>query len=396
MKHTGIIISKQSMMKNVLIIFFLFASSFVFAQEKTFTVSGKIDGLESKPIRMYYRNKSGELVKDSAGVKDGHFTYTRAIDGMEMLSFWPPNESVMKRVDNGYYPAKSSQFQFIAYPGAHVKFTGKITDFVDAYPSGDPANNDLAKLNKAVYPLMNESVNLAVRVAKKQFKDTVEVKAAQQKMEKLNAEIENIKKEFIRNNPTSYAAAWLLGDMMLRTQVTNEEAFELYDKLDKQKLNTNPFFIEVVKRVEGLRATAIGKLAPEIISMHTYDGKKFDLAAMKGKYVVLDFWGTWCVPCISGMPKMKEYLDKYKDNMEIVGIAQESDDGTGWRKFLDKHTDYQWHQVLNREDEDYILKYSVAGFPTKIILDIEGRIVARFVGEDDAIYNKLDEILKKN
>lgn len=381
-------------MKKLLIVFLLFTSPSLFAQGNSFTVSGKVDRLESKPIRIFYKDKAGKLVRDSAIVMDGHFTYSRQIDEMEMLNFWPPNESVMKRVDRGYFPAKSSQFQFIAYPGAKVKFTGRITDFVDAYPSGDPANDDLARLNKAVYPLMNESVNLEVKIAKKQFTDSSELKAAQQKAEALDAEVDNIKKNFIKDNPSSYAAAWLLGDMMLRTQVTNEEAFSLYDKLDKQKLNTNPFFIVVVKRVEGLRATAIGKAAPEIQSMHTYTGKKFDLASMKGKYVVIDFWGTWCGPCVSGMPKMKEYLDKYKSKMEIVGVAQESDDGTQWRKFLDKNKNYHWHQVLNRPDDDYILKYSVAGFPTKIIVDPEGKIVARFVGEDEGIYNMLDEILK--
>lgn len=381
-------------MKNLLFMMFLFLSPSLFAQEQTFTVSGKIEGLESKPIRIFYKDKTGQLVRDSAVVKDGYFTYSRKIDEMEMLNFWPPNESVMKRVDRGYFPAKSSQFQFIAYPGAHVKFTGKITDYVDAYPSGDPANDALAKLNKSVYPLMNESVNLEVKIAKKEFTDSSALKAAQKKVETLDAEVAHIKKEFVKNNPSSYAAAWLLGDMMVRTQVTKAESFTLFNKLDKQKLNTNPFFIEVVKRIEGLRATAIGSLAPEISSMHTYTGKKFDLSSLKGKYVVLDFWGTWCGPCISGMPKMKEYLDKYKNKMEIVGIAQESDDGTSWRKFLDKNKDYHWHQVLNRPDDDYILKYSVAGFPTKIIIDPVGKVVARFVGEDEGIYNKLDELMK--
>lgn len=379
-------------MRVLLIIFFLFLSSALFAQEDTFTVSGKVKGLEDGVMNMYYRDKAGKFVRDSTIVKDGYFMYSRKIDEMEKLNFYPRNESVMKRVDQGFFPAKSSQFQFIAYPGANVKFTGKITDFVDAYPYGDPANEDLARLNKKIYPLMNESVNLNVNVVKKEFKDSAEENKAKKRMEELDKKVLDIKKNFIQTNPSSYAAAWLLGDMMLRLQVTNEEAFALYDKLDKQKLNTNPFFIEVVNRIEGMKATAIGNAAPEINSMHTYTGKKFDLALLKGKFVVLDFWGTWCGPCVAGMPRMKEYLEKYKGKLEIVGIAQESDDGR-WRKFLDDHKDYQWHHVLSTDDEDYILKYSVAGFPTKIIIDPQGKIVARYVGEDDAIYEKLDEIM---
>lgn len=381
-------------MKNLLIVFFLFLSPSLMAQGGNFTISGKIKGLEDGVMNMYYRDKAGKFVRDSTIVKDGYFMYSRKVDEMEMLRFYPRNESVMKRVDQGFFPAKSSQFQFIAYPEANVKFTGKITDFVDAYPYGDPANDDLARLNKKIYPLMNESVNLNVKVVKKEFKDSAEENKAKKRMEELDNKVLDIKKNFIQTNPSSYAAAWLLGDMMVRTQATNEEAISLYENMDQQKLRTNPFFIEVVKRVEGLRATATGKPAPAINSVHTYDGKHFNLSSLEGKYVVLDFWGTWCGPCVSGMPKMKEYLDKYKDKMTIVGIAQESDDGTRWRNFLDKHPGYHWHQVLSTDDEDYILKYSVAGFPTKIIIDPKGKIVARYVGEDDAIYEKLDEMMK--
>ena len=91
--------------------------------------------------------------------------------------------------------------------------------------------------------------------------------------------------------------------------------------------------------------------------------------------------------------KVKEYLDKYKSKMEIVGVAQESDNGDNWRKFLAGKPEFQWHHVLSRNNEDYILKFNVAGFPTKIIVDPEGKIVGRYVGEDDAIYKKLDELL---
>lgn len=381
-------------MKRKLIISLLFLSPSVFAQEGKFTVSGKIDGLESKTIRIYTKDKSGNRGVDSVKVTDGYFNYNGKIEGMDLISFYPPNESVMKRVDRGFYPAKSSMFQFIVFPGANVKLSGKITDFVDAYPSGDPANNDLGSLNKSIYPLMNESVNLAVKLGKKLITDSSAIKKANEQIEKLDNEVVNIKTAFISNHPSSPAAAWLLGDMMVRSQVTNEEATALYQKMNQQKLKTNPFYIEVVKRVEGLKATTIGKPAPTINSMHTYDKKRFDLAALKGKYVVIDFWGTWCGPCVSGMPKMKAYLDKYKTKMEIVGVANESDNGSKWRDFLDKNKDYHWHQVLNRNDDDYVLKYSVAGFPTKIIVDPQGNIVGRYVGEDDAIYKKLDEILK--
>jgi len=83
--------------------------------------------------------------------------------------------------------------------------------------------------------------------------------------------------------------------------------------------------------------------------------------------------------------------------MEIVGVASESDNGERWKKFLTDKPEYQWPQVLSRKnEEDFILKFNVAGFPTKIIVDPNGLIVGRYVGEDDDIYKKLDEILSSS
>lgn len=383
-------------MKNLLPAFLLLISQLSLAQGN-YTVSGKIKGLDSKYIYLTTRDTSvkGGFRRDSIAIINEAFTYTTTIKEITMLSISPGVEAVMKRTGRGYFPAKSSLLQFFAYPGANIEFSGKITDFVDAYPSGDKANNDFATLNKAVYPLMNQSVNLSLKVANKLVTDSLTVKSVNDSIKMLDEKVVRIKEKFIRDNPSSIAAIWLLSDMMIRSQVSNELAADLFAKMDKEKLVAIPFYSEVAKRVDAISTTGAGKKVPDISSSNTYDGKRFELASLKGKYVVLDFWGTWCGPCIAGMPAMKGYLDKYKNKMEIVGVAQESDNGDRWKKFLSDKPEYQWHHVLSRTNEDYILKFGVAGFPTKIIVDPEGKIVGRFVGEDEAIYKKLDEIFSK-
>lgn len=384
-------------MKTFLSLLFLFIGLSVIGQTKNFTLSGKITGLEGEPFSIAIKDDSAPrgYFRDSIVVaEDGTFSYSMYVKDVTYMSLWPGTDKVMKKVKSGgYYPIKSSQLQFIASPGARIYFSGKATDFIDAYPTGDAANDDLASLNKRINPLTNRVGNLMVKLADKEITDSAEVKQANKEVEELDDQVNNIKKEFLQSHPSSVVAAWLLSDMMIRSQVTDEEAVNYFKNLNKEKLVSTPYYVEVAKRVDGINATALGKDVPDFSSLNTYDKKKFELKSLRGKYVVLDFWGTWCGPCISGMPKMKEYLDKYKDKMDIVGIAQESDDGTSWRNFLAKNKDYNWHQVLSRPDEDYILKFNVAGFPTKIIVDPQGKIVERFVGEDDAIYNKLDELL---
>ena len=384
---------KKGIIKIIVVIVLLFVSQFSFAQQNSFTVSGKIKGLDSKYMHIVFKDETGTR-RDSIAVINESFSYTTSIKEMTMISISPGVEAVMKRTGRGYFPAKSSLLQFVATPGADIKFSGKITDFVDAYPKGDEANKSLAKLNKSVFPLMNKSVNLSLKIANKVVTDSIAIKEMEKTGKVLDEKVITIKEKFIQDNPSSATSAWLLADMMLRSQVSNEKATALFSKINKEKLVGTSFYIEAAKRVDGISATAVGKQVPAIISGNTYDGKNFDLASLKGKYVVIDFWGTWCGPCIAGMPKMKEYLDKYQTKMEIVGVASESDDGTRWKKFITDKPEYNWHHVLSRKDEDYILKFSVAGFPTKIIVDPEGKIVGRFVGEDDEIYKKLDEILK--
>ncbi len=391
----GRTLRKQSM-KILVAACLLFISELSIAQSQTFTVSGKIKGLDSKKIDVLIRdeNAKGGSRRDSIAVIDGSFSYTTTVNDITMLSFSPGVERVVKRAGKGYFPVKSSLLQFFAFPGANVKFSGEISDFVDAYPSGDPINNDFAKLNRSVYPLMNKGVNLNVKIANGLITDSIKVRQAKDSIKMLDEQVVSIKKEFISKNPSSVAAIWLLSDMMVRSQLTNEEAAALFAKMNKEKLVGVPFYAEVAKRVDAISTTSIGKQVPDISSLNTFDGKRFELSSLKGKYVVIDFWGTWCMPCVAGMPTMKQYLDKYKDKMEIVGVAQESDNGQNWKKLLTSKPEFVWHHVLSRQNEDYILKFGVAGFPIKIIVDRQGKFVGRFVGEDEAIYKKLDELLK--
>lgn len=384
-------------MRYNLLILMLITGQLTFGQSNSFTLSGKIKGLDATKIFLVIFDdafKSGYR-RDSITVENEAFLYKGTADKLMYVSISPNVDRVVKKAGGGgYYPAKSSSIQLFVSPGAKIKLTGKITDFVDAYPSGDNINNDFTNLNKEIYPLLNQSVNVIVKISNKLVTDSAVIKKMKDTAALLDKQVIAIKENFIQEHPSSAAAIWLLSDMMIRSQLSNSLATELFKKMNREKLVDVSFYSDVAKRVDGFSLTAVGKTVPDINSMNTYTGKKFDLSSLRGKYVVLDFWGTWCGPCISGMPKMKEYLDTYQSKLEIVGVASESDNGERWKKFLDGKPQYQWHQVLSRKTEDYILKFSVAGFPTKIIVDPAGKIIGRFVGEDDEIYKKLDELLK--
>lgn len=138
------------------------------------------------------------------------------------------------------------------------------------------------------------------------------------------------------------------------------------------------------------------------------NGNAVILSNFKGKYVVLDFWGSWCVPCRQSTPHLIELFKKYHDNgLDIIGVAEEFD-GTGaaWKAAIKKDGTDIWYNVLSgiTIDKDkgidnaqsLVKKFGVHVFPTKILVDRTGVISGRYEGTDDeaALDKKLSEIFK--
>ena len=136
-----------------------------------------------------------------------------------------------------------------------------------------------------------------------------------------------------------------------------------------------------------------GNSAPHF-SQYTNLNELFDIAQLKGKYSVLDFWGSWCGPCISGFPKMKEYYQKYNTKLEFVGIAC-NDKKDDWEKAI-KENQLNWIHILNDKSiNDISVLYGISSYPTKFIIDKEGKIIEKFVGEKDDFYDMIDKIMQQ-
>ena len=135
-----------------------------------------------------------------------------------------------------------------------------------------------------------------------------------------------------------------------------------------------------------------GLEAPDF-TLTDINGKQLSLSSLRGKYVILDFWGSWCGWCIKGFPKMKEYYAKYAGKFEILGVdCRDSEDD--WKAAVKKH-EVPWLHVYCPEDATVQADYGITGYPTKIIVGPDGKIVKSIVGEDPAFYTLLDELFGK-
>lgn len=159
------------------------------------------------------------------------------------------------------------------------------------------------------------------------------------------------------------------------------------------------------KVLDSLKKSNLDRLAKFQQYKKDIDGKQIDLKAAKAKYVLLDFWGSWCHPCRASHPHLKEVYAEYKaKGFEIIGIAQEMSKDTtvqrtAWTTAV-KEDGLTWRQVLNNENGkqfDAVTAFGVTAFPTKILLDSDGNIVATFIGNTSGneLGIKLHELLDK-
>ncbi|MBD8873203.1 TlpA disulfide reductase family protein [Rhodanobacter sp. DHB23] len=127
------------------------------------------------------------------------------------------------------------------------------------------------------------------------------------------------------------------------------------------------------------------------IRVTTMDGKPYDLAAERGHWVIVNFWATWCVPCVAEMPALSRYVATHK-GVRAIGLAYEDSDPADIKAFLARHpVVYPVAQVtLDKPVKDFD---EPRGLPTTYLIAPDGTVAAHFLGPIDAA--RLDAAINK-
>ena len=189
--------------------------------------------------------------------------------------------------------------------------------------------------------------------------------------------------EFIRNNPDSYIAVMKLAEHYI--WFDENETEDIYSRFPAN-LKGNSYGRIIAQRLKRSQDFRIGMPAKNF-EKKDMNGKTVSLEELRGKYVLLDFWGSWCAPYRASHPHLKELYEKYKKQVVFINVAQENvKDQNEARKLWKtavKEDGLTWTQILNnegRETCDMIRLFNIYSFPTKVLIDPNGIVVARMVG----------------
>jgi peroxiredoxin len=278
-------------------------------------------------------------------------------------------------------------------PGADIKVEG---DFSNHTITGSiPFYKDLELIYSHIKPLTEKSMQ-AARAAYDSTKPQAERDSLMAVSEAYKDSIQDLVADYVYYCPDSEAglyAFYMYGNIEKHHDRIDElcECVR-YGVLANVYAELKADYQALLKQREAEKRVADGMPAPEF-TLNNIEGNPISLSSLRGKYVVLDFWGTWCGWCIKGMPEMKEMYAKYSQRLEVVGIAC-GDTEEAWKKCVAEKA-LPWTNLLNgKDDADVSAMYAVKGYPTKIILDPEGRILKTILGESPEFYTFVDSLMK--
>ncbi|MET6999913.1 TlpA disulfide reductase family protein [Chitinophaga defluvii] len=183
--------------------------------------------------------------------------------------------------------------------------------------------------------------------------------------------------KLVKEHPGSYAAAYTLQSDG-RSALTTAQQERMYGMLSK-KMQASKSGKDFYNYIQGVKNSAVGKKIKDFTLPDPQD-QNFTFSSLKGKYILIDFWASWCAPCRQSFPRMREVYSAYKDkNFEILSISIDQSK-PDWLKAV-KQENNPWPQVLDNKSIS-ASGFAITGVPTTFLIGPDGKIVMKEVGFD--------------
>jgi len=354
-----------------------------------YTLKGKVGTLNAPAIAyLQIWTKNGRVV-DSAAITNGVFEFKGTVPG-------PTAANLVLKHSNIEPNRLKRDTDAISIYLENKEITLTAPDSVKkAVIKGSPLNDDNLAWKAMLKPVSDKMAALNAEYAKQspeKQQDPAYRKTLEERATAIEKEMGPLNQKFINTHRDSY-----IGLVAFRNNIGDDiDASVAEPEFNKfsAALKATPLGVSIAEAINGAKKTAVGSMAADFTQNDT-NGKPVKLSDFKGKYVLVDFWASWCGPCRRENPNVVAAFNKYKDkNFTVLGVSLDRPNGKeDWLKAI-AADGLNWTNVsdLKYFDNEAAVLYGIQSIPANILVDPNGKIVAKNLREE-ALQDKLAELL---
>jgi peroxiredoxin len=355
-----------------LFILLAFFPAVLFAQTQNgFVINGNVSGLSDGKVQIVAMSEDHAVIaSDSA--KNGVFTLKGSVTEPSLY----------------YLVLSNEQPQYIYLENNPITITGSKADIKNLKIEGSQSHTDFVEFNKIFNPLIAELNGFAALIQKES--DDKKKEELFTKYDSVVAKVNDEVGNFVAAKKSSFVSAFLLSvsAQVLADAAVLEQRFNmLSDEVKNSEIGKG-----LANNISYFKIGAVGTDELDF-TQNDVDGKPVKLSSFKGKYVLLDFWASWCKPCRMENPNVVKTYKKFKDkNFTILSVSLDQSKDA-WVKAI-KSDNLTWNHVsdLQQWNNAAAQLYHVQSIPGNFLIDPNGKIVARDLRGQD-LEKKLCELL---
>lgn len=330
-------------------------------------VTGDIRGLGDVDVNVYYF-EGAESKTDTIKTTNGKFSWIAKLSEPQKVTMMFPKQAAWLYLEPGNIAIKGTADSLHA-----LKVTGsKTQDEADAFEAS------IKSVDDQLMPLYH-----------KYGKGSKEEQLAlEEQIADIRGQIRQLQNQYIASHPESVVSLTMVTD---RAGMGNyKDIVSVYNLLGP-KAKASASGKRLAERLAVLKRSAIGE--PMLnFTQNDVNGKPVSFSDFKGKYVLVDFWASWCGPCRAENPNVLKAYNTYKDkNFTVVGISLD-DKGDNWKKAI-KDDGMPWTQLsdLKGWKNEVSTYYGIMGIPSTLLIDPQGKIIAKDL-RGEILNKKLEEL----
>lgn len=340
-----------------------------------FTVNGTVKNMGNGEI--FFIKSSDDNKIDTVKVNNDAFTFKGmvTVPTVYMINFGADQQPAFAIIDKG---ENKIEFTMDSYNSFHAT-GGKDQELYNKFVA-------------LVMPFYKQIDSLGqIANANQDNKEMMQV--LQSEYFKINDNILNQQKQFIKDNPKSVASAFIAANYLNeKMDKTAEEIQTIFNSLDPS-IQSSFFGKKINEMGDKLKGTSVGKPASDF-TLNDVNDKPVSLSSFKGKVTLIDFWASWCGPCRAENPNVVNAYAKYHDKgLEILGVSLD-DQKDKWMSAIEKdHLTWTHVSDLKGWNSTAATLYGIQSIPANFLLDSQGVIIAKDLRGED-LERKLAEVLK--